>query len=74
MNTTTAYPTPTHFGFELRFPSLFKEGHGFSFPCDANGRVDMDVLPDRARNNYFRAHTLIGREFATPVLLATVVH
>jgi hypothetical protein len=25
--------------FELRFDSLFKEGRGFAFPCDAKGQV-----------------------------------
>jgi hypothetical protein len=53
-------------GFELRFQSLFDEGRGLAFPCDDLGVVDIDRLPDRARNNYLFAHTLIGREFAPP--------
>lgn len=56
--------------FELRFPSLFIEGRGLAFPCDARGHVDIDRLPNRARNNYFCARSLIGRDYATPVLLA----
>jgi hypothetical protein len=71
MNATATHAAA---GFELRFPCLFNEGRALAFPCDARGLVDMDQLPDRARNNYFRAHTLIGREFATPVLLATTAH
>ena len=71
MNTAPLTAAP---GYELRFPSLFNEGRALAFPCDSHGQVDMDSLPDRARNNYFRAHTLIGREFATPVLLETAVH
>ena len=59
-------------GFELRFQSLFDEGRGLAFPCDDLGEVDIDMLPDRARNNYLFARTLIGREFATPKLLAVV--
>ena len=55
--------------FELRFPSLFHEGRGFSFPCDAHGRVNLDDLSERARNNYFFAHSTIGREVATPCVL-----
>jgi hypothetical protein len=56
--------------FELRFHSLFNEGRGLAFPCDDVGKVDIDNLPDRARNNYLFARTLIGREFATPRLQA----
>ena len=57
-----------HDGFELRFQSLFDVGRGFSFPCDAGGHVDMDKLSERARNNYFYAHSVIGRDVAMPVV------
>jgi hypothetical protein len=60
--------------FELRFQSLFNEGRGLAFPCDDLGEVDIDRLPDRARNNYLFARTLIGREFATPKLQAVARH
>ena len=60
--------------FELRFQSLFNEGRGLAFPCDDAGDVDIDSLPDRARNNYLFARTLIGREFATPKLQAIAPH
>lgn len=52
--------------FELRFVSLFNEGRGWSFPCDAQGRVDLDALSERARTNYFFARSVIGREVAMP--------
>lgn len=55
-------------GFELRFASLFHEGRGLAFPCDAAGRVDLDILSERARSNYFYARTVVGREFATPAV------
>ena len=57
-------------GFELRFASLFHEGRGLAFPCDAAGRVDLDALSERARNNYFYARAVGGREFARHVLPA----
>jgi hypothetical protein len=60
--------------FELRFRSLFDEGRGYSFPCDAAGEVDLDALSERARNNFFFAHSVIGREFATPAVLACALH
>jgi hypothetical protein len=54
--------------FELRFVSLFDNGRSYAFPCDADGRVDLDALSDRARNNYHFARAVIGREVAWPVL------
>jgi hypothetical protein len=53
--------------YELRFAALLKPGRGYAFPCDANGNVDIDDLPERARANYFYARTTIGREFYIPV-------
>lgn len=54
--------------FELRFDSLFIEGRGFSFPCDAQGRVQIDALSARARDNYLFARAVVGREFRTPAV------
>jgi hypothetical protein len=54
--------------YELRFTSLFDEGRGLAFPCDAEGHVDIDSLSDRARLNYFYARTVIGREFTMPAV------
>ena len=59
---------------ELRFQSLFNEGRGYTFPCDAAGLVDLDTLGERSRNSYFYAHTLIGREFAMPAVQACATH
>lgn len=52
--------------YELRFSSLFHTGRAMSFPCDAEGHVDMDALSERARNNYLYARATMGREFAYP--------
>jgi hypothetical protein len=54
--------------YELRFCSLFREGSGYAFPCDADGRVDIDALSERARSNYFYARTLVGREVSVPAI------
>ena len=64
----------TNAPFELRFQSLFDGGRGLAFPCDASGQVDMDALSERARNNYFCARTLIGRDFSVPTLQTTTRH
>jgi len=64
----------TEFTFELRFQSLFNDGRALAFPCDAAGHVAIDALSERARNNYFYARTVIGRDFATPAVRPTLAH
>jgi hypothetical protein len=61
--------TPQLLEHELRYESLFREGHGFSFPCDETGRVNLDALSDRARNNYLFARAMVGRDLAMPQVL-----
>jgi hypothetical protein len=65
-------PTTDTIRYELRFESLFHGGRGFSFPCDAAGRVDIDALAEKARLNYFYARTVVGREVCTPAVLRTL--
>lgn len=60
--------------YELRFRSLFNEGTGLSFPCDAQGRVDLDALSERARLNYLYARTVVGREFLMPAVQRRDLH
>jgi hypothetical protein len=61
-------------GYELRFRSLFQEGRGLSFPCDAHGRVELDALSERARTNYLYARAVVGREYATPSVQLRDLH
>ncbi|MFZ2649746.1 MAG: hypothetical protein WA210_06530 [Burkholderiaceae bacterium] len=61
-------------GFELRFQSLFDKGRGYTFHCDAAGRVDLDSLSELARINYFSARALVGRDFALPVMTQATLH
>ncbi len=63
MNTATI-----HDAFQLRYLSLFDSGRGFSFPCDAQGQVDLDSLSETARNNYLYARALVGRDFSLPAV------
>ena len=65
---TATMPLQAIAAFELRFQSLFNDGRGLAFPCDAQGHVDMDRLSERARHNYLYARTVIGREFSTPAV------
>lgn len=68
MNTMPHAPTPQPPRFELRFQSLFDDGRGYVFSCDAAGHVDIDQLSTRARLNYFYARSVIGREVAMPAV------
>jgi hypothetical protein len=54
--------------YELRFHSLFKPGRGYSFPCDASGRVDLDALSDSERHSYLYARAIIGHELSLPAV------
>ena len=56
--------------FQLRYLSLFDSGRGFSFPCDAQGHVDLDSLSERSRDNYLYARALVGRDFDVPAVQA----
>jgi hypothetical protein len=56
------FPCPGDAGFHLRFRCLFREGRGYSFPCDAKGTVDMDSLSERARLNYLFARAMVGKD------------
>ena len=37
-----------------------------TFPCDPDGRVDLDHLSEAARNDYFYARALVGRHYDAP--------
>ncbi|HEY2979468.1 MAG TPA: hypothetical protein VGJ35_16010 [Burkholderiaceae bacterium] len=54
--------------YELRFTGLFDRGHGFAFPCDAAGHVDLDKLSDLVRRNDLYARAVVGREFSIPII------
>ena len=53
---------------ELRFVHLGNDLKSLAFPCDAAGRVDLDTLDERRRNQYLFARVLMGRDYAFPVL------
>ncbi len=55
--------------YELRFESLFHSGRALTFPCDAQGGVRLDALSERARQNYLFARAVVGRDYATPIVL-----
>jgi hypothetical protein len=54
--------------YQLCFRSLFQEGRGYAFPCTPDGQVDLDGMSERARNNYFYARAMIGKELSMPAV------
>lgn len=60
--------------YRLCFRSLFDSGRGYAFPCDAAGHVDLDCMSERARNNYFFARAMVGRELSTPAVELAALH
>jgi len=63
------HSSQTRTNFVLRFQSLFNQGRALCFPCDESGDVPLDSLSERARQNYFYARTVIGREFSVPAVM-----
>jgi len=61
-------------GFEIRFQSLFQAGRAVSFPCDAQGHVELDAMSERTRLSYLRVRALVGREYAAPAVLPSDLH
>jgi hypothetical protein len=55
--------------YEIRYQPLSGHGPELAFPCDEQGRVELDALSDRARNNYLYARAVVGREYAAPAVL-----
>jgi hypothetical protein len=53
---------------QLCFRSLFHSGRGYAFPCDPAGQVDLDTMSECARNNYFFARAMVGRELSAPAV------
>lgn len=66
MSTLQILPRPD---YQLRFESLFNEGRALAFPCDDHGLVELDTLSERARSNYLYARAVVGREYATPMVV-----
>lgn len=52
----------------LHFEPLTAGDAGLDIPCDPHGRVGLDALGEKLRNDYFFARTLIGRLFAAPIV------
>jgi hypothetical protein len=63
-----ALPGETQLTHLLHFEPLSAQSAGLDIPCDPQGRVGLDALGDKLRNDYFFARALIGRLFARPTV------
>jgi hypothetical protein len=59
--------------YRVRFQSLKDDRLVFEFPCDAEGRVELDGLNDRARIDYLFARAVVGGEFKRPAVVHVAV-
>lgn len=62
------------YAYEFSFQSLFSAGRSLRFPCDAEGHVLLDLLTDRALENYLYARVVVGREYAYPCVRPNADH
>ncbi len=54
--------------FEVHFRSLLRRGFELIFPCDGQGRVNLDALSDREKIDYLFARAMVGREYGGPAV------
>ena len=59
---------PCH--YDLRFQPLAPDAEGLSFPCDAEGHVDLDGLSKDALCEYLFARAVMGRQLTRPSVQA----
>jgi hypothetical protein len=58
--------------YELRYRALSPHGCSYAFPCDESGHVHVDLLSERARENYLYARAMVGYDLLRPRVL--IVH
>jgi hypothetical protein len=59
-----------HSAYQLRYGALANGARALAFPCDVHGHVDLDSLSEAARNDYFYARAVVGRQFTWPCVQA----
>ena len=55
--------------YQIRFQSLKDEGMALEFPCDVDGRVELEALSDRNPNDSLFAPAVVGCEFGRPAVV-----
>jgi hypothetical protein len=69
MNAHHLSPRP-HWNHRLVFAACLGDANALAFPCDPRGHVPLDELDERARNQYFFARTVVGRDYRSPVVMS----
>jgi len=54
--------------YTLFFRSILLAGRGYAFPCNAEGRVELQAMSTRLRQNYLYAKARVGLELLSPVI------
>jgi hypothetical protein len=52
--------------YELRYPCFCDPDRALSFPCNAQGCVELDALSALALDDYLYARVVVGREYGNP--------
>jgi hypothetical protein len=55
----------------LHYAALRDSAHAFDFPCDEEGRVDIESLSEEGRNDYLFARAVVGGELAMPIVASS---
>ena len=56
--------------YYLFFGALFPTVRSLLIPCDSAGRVEIDALSERVRDNYLFARAVVGCDYRAPVVVA----
>jgi hypothetical protein len=56
------------FKHQVCFRPLTNTWPSMEFPCDALGRVDLDILSPAEKNDYLFARAMMGRDYAAPAV------
>lgn len=54
--------------YSLFFGSMFVDGRGYAFPCNADGRVALESFSATLRRSFADAQRRVGRELRAPVV------
>lgn len=54
--------------YQLRYTDLWHPGKAFSFPCDEQGHVNLDLLSEHAKESYLYVRAMVGRDYSLPVV------
>lgn len=69
MAAETVVSPSNRIAYQLRFQAPSATEKVLVFPCDAQGRVDLNALDRRSLADYLYARALVGRRFLAPAVM-----